>query len=152
LLPPYPRGAGNSSPEKARGTARRGARPILWHANLAARVAPLGAPSRRLCGAGPRFRSGLLACRRFRRPAEPGPISELLAAGRSARGRSPDAARKRAERRHARGRRPEPHEPAQPVRAPSRGSSGKECGPSRCWNQVLNLILFFTVTRSIFVP
>ena len=32
------------------------------------------------------------------RPAEPHPISELLAAGRSARGRSPGAARVREER------------------------------------------------------
>ena len=39
-----------------------------------------------------------------------GAVSELLAAGRSARGRSPGAARARALREHARGRRPQPHE------------------------------------------
>ena len=45
-------------------------------------------------------------------------VSELLAGTRSGPGRSPGAARVRGLRDHARGRRPAPHEPAQPVRAP----------------------------------
>ena len=82
---------------KARGTARRGARPILWHTEL---LAPRGASRRAVAASctAPGRASGVgsSACRRFTggRPS-PAPISELLAAGHSARGRSPGAARKR---------------------------------------------------------
>ncbi len=84
----------------------------------------------------PRLRPGFRGAFRVNRsirvsggPSRP-TVSELLAGTRSGPGRSPGAARVRGLRDHARGRRPAPHEPAQPVRAPH----GERAG----WNMVLD--------------
>ena len=140
LLPPIPGGGvapgprtggpGESTPAQKCGGGRRAAwrAAILQHANL---LGPRGA-SRRAVAAffaapGRASKAGLLERAAVsRRPAEPGPISELLAAGRSARERCPGAARER-EQRRSRPRAPaRTPRTAQPVRVPSRGSGGEE--------------------------
>ncbi len=81
--------------------------------SLSGIAAPSGAPSRRSqSGAGPRFPSGSLART----------VSQLLAGGRSASGRSPGAARERTCEARARAPHPDPHETEQPVRIPLAGS------------------------------
>jgi hypothetical protein len=129
------------SRNKARGTARQSTQLSVEHALLADRVAPLGAPSGVL-----RRRAALLATiagaptRSSTRPfagsriskrgrAVWPAISQLLAGGHSASERSPDTARARALREHARGRRPEPHEPEQPVRALSWDQATENLSP-----------------------
>jgi hypothetical protein len=96
----------------AEGMARQAARHLVLVTPSCEGVAPLGAPSRRLCGAGPRFLT-----RRFALPPgsfDAGPfwaassenlgqalrpaVSELLAGDRSVPGRSPGAARECEER------------------------------------------------------
>ena len=76
------------------------------------RFAPPEAPVR-----GPLWAAAPSSPKQAWRPA----VSELLAGGRSAPGRNPDAARARGLLSRARGRRPDPREPEQPVRVPSRG-------------------------------
>jgi hypothetical protein len=88
------------------GMARQAARHCVVLTYRFRHAAPLGAPSRRRYGAGPRFRRlhrptfgtpvrspfGQPRHRASGRPSGPA-VSELLAAGHSARGRSPGAAR-----------------------------------------------------------
>ena len=130
-------GPGKSPPLQKRGGRRAKRRNHPYVTRSFGRVAPLGAPSRRLCGAGPRFLPFFACLSAFRRgnlfgfppprprPAEPPAVSELLAGGRSAPGRNPGAARARWPAKPARGRRPDPREPEQPVRVPSRGRAGR---------------------------
>jgi hypothetical protein len=82
-------------PPRGRADLRKIRPEITGHTGPAA---PSGAPSRRFpCCAGPRFRAAAQTC--------PPVVSQLLAGDRCVPGRSPDAARVRAVRQHARGRR-----------------------------------------------
>ena len=145
-LPEPHRGPGGVDPRKmTRGTARRQAQPVLSvRASVFGRrgafrraVQRLSRRRAALCPwfVPPRLRPGFRGAFRVNRsirasggPARP-TVSELLAGTRSGPGRSPGAARVRGLRDHARGRRPAPHEPAQPVRAPH--------GERAAWNMVL---------------
>ena len=130
-------------PRLKRRGGRRAKRRVraLCARELLARVAPLGAPSRRLCGAGPRFRRperpafGVSGAAPFGQPhrqafsGPPGPaVSELLAAGHSARGIAVCIAQLRklvARARAARARallRARPRAPARSSRAGATGS------------------------------
>jgi hypothetical protein len=115
--------------KKARGTARQEARASPFARGL---CGPRGASRRavrRFCGAGPRFltfrlspppalgRRPLLGglCRSSLGQALRPAVSELLAGGRSATGRNPDAARARW---------PARHRPRAPARTPRAGATG----------------------------
>jgi len=112
-------------PRGERSAGKRGALAIALHGRLgesrprrALRGASLSLARRKR--ASRRSTSGVL--RRLGRASEGASmariVSQLLAAGPSARERSPGAARACALREHTRGRRSAPHEPAQPVRVP----------------------------------
>ena len=137
-FPPPKQGAGGVDPRKMRGGRRadrrnqsvcaRGRTLLAQTAQacLRDRAAPLGAPSRRFLTLVPRFRSGRrggpisfpliraasAALRPRARPAFEGSRSSCRRAG----GQGLPGAWRAV---HARGRRPEPHEPAQPVHGPS---------------------------------
>ncbi len=103
------------APENARGTARRRS---ATSPSVHAAFGPRGASRRAVAASfrhGPRFRQGLEDLRR--QPA-PGGGSWCPRA-------APRAARARVLRGHARGRRPDPHETAQPVRTPQGIGRGK---------------------------
>jgi hypothetical protein len=123
----FPACAGSSqcpSLESEGDGAPIGAAVLLFHAPLRRRGAFRRAVRRFPCGAGPRFARGFVpsrlrleargrcGCRSLRASGGPSrpTVSELLAGGRSAPGRSPGAARVRGLRSRARGRRPDPHE------------------------------------------
>ena len=93
---------------KGRGTARQRAQPVRLSQPYCDRVAPLGAPSGVL-------QRAALQPRTHRAPrCQRAPRGRVLVPAGGAR-RRPGAWPAR----HARGRRPDPHEPAQPVRGPS---------------------------------
>ena len=117
---------------KARGTARRLARPFLMCTPSREGVAPLGARSGVFCGAGPRFAHGPLrpavgskgrasmgrGLRASGRPVNAPPSASSSRGRRSAPGRSPGAARVRACEARPRAPAQSPRT-AQPVRVPS---------------------------------
>jgi len=140
-FPPPKQGAGGVDPRKMRG-GRRANRRIqsvcargrtllaqTAQACLRDRAAPLGAPSRRFLSLVPQLpvgaqggpisfpliRAASAALRPRARPAFEGSRSSCRRAG----GQGLPGAWRAV---HARGRRPEPHEPAQPVHGPSGGS------------------------------
>ena len=117
LCCPRPPGAGSSPRKKARGTARQAAHSPYRHANLGPRGASRRAVSAFFAAPGRAFGQNASA----RRPFWAAPcrrahaVSELLAGGRSAPGRSPGAARARALLRAR---------PRAPARSPRDGATG----------------------------
>ncbi len=137
-----PRLRGGKPPQKARGTARRDARPVRLCTPSCEGVAPLGAPSRlsprdlapRSSAPGrASWDVALAAVSRLRPvPAQRAPRSPVVVPD----GRSPGAARVRGERSHARERRALTPRAGATGSCPSGGSGGEEFGP-RVWRNFL---------------